>query len=323
MKKQQISLIEAYDKELSAEQGQGVVKPVVPIKITGSEEDKNNLAKLVNRLAKSEHGKKVLEVACDAGVELTGLNLTDCGGCYDHSQKLAIISLNRDENKQLSTLAHELRHAEQCKSKEELAFVSTTRCDIKTQLMGQRAIEADAYTYHSLCMWELDKAGEKGLFDDIKRDIPDIAKGIEKAVRPNGTLDVAKAMENGFKGWYENTSLRDSYEEGMVDAHEQFKFVEVVYTNPKGFAISYSSEQIISGACEIDGKNYIDPDSKLLEKRHYLGVKKSFLDSFDKFFKDREKDTGLPVDKSLKEIPLTYPKKKEIPAALLKANLGR
>ena len=259
------SLIKAYDKKPSAKQKQEVIEPVVPIKITGSKEVKNGLAKLVNKLAKSEHGKKVLDKACEAGVELTGLNLTDCGGYYDHSQKSAIINLNNSENYQLATLAHELRHAEQCKSKEELSFISTTRCDIKTQLMGQRAIEADAYTYHSLCMWELDKAGEKGLFDDIKRDIPDIAKGIEKAVRTDGTLDVAKAMKNGFKGWYKNIPLKNAYEEGMVDAHEQFKFVKVVYTNPKGFAISYSSEKIASSACKIDGKNYIDPASKLLE----------------------------------------------------------
>ncbi len=325
MKQQSTSLIKAYDKKPSAEKKQEVIKPVVPIKITGSEEVKNSLAKLVNRLAKSEHGKKVLEEACDAGVELTGLNFTGDAGAYQPDKNLVVINLSSSENYQVGTLSHELRHASQSNNTNLITFQTNLEFDLKTKLIGQRLIEADAMAYEYLCVWELDKAGEK-LWDKAKIDFPDVAKGVEKAVKPDGTLDTAKAMEYGFKGWYKGAFLRDFYEEGMICGYNQIKDDEFLYTHPNCFTKSYSSKNMTATCCEIDGKAYINPESNLLEKKQYLGIKKSTFDYFNKFHKDREKDTGIPADKSLKEIPLTYPKrpkKKEIPISLLKAQLGR
>ncbi len=327
--KQQASLIETYDKEPSSKQEQEIIKPVVPIKITGSKEDKNNLAKLVNRLAKSEHGKKVLEKACEAGIGLAAVKLNGFSGFYQHKgfygkkKSMVIVNPSYDEKHQLTVLAHELRHSEQCNSR-DLSFLHDIKIDVKSQVIGRRAMEADAMAYHHLCVWELDKAGEKGLWEYAKKDYPEIAKGTEQAVKTNGTINSTEAMKYAFKGWYKNTFLRNFYEKDIINHYEQrVKNDKKLYGNSDCFADTCSCNEVISRGCEIDGKAYINPESKLLEKRQYLGVKKSTFDAFDKFFKDREKETGIPADKSLKEIPLTYPKKKEIPIALLKAKLKR
>lgn len=323
MEQQQTSLIKAYGKKPSVEQEQEVIKPVVPITITGSDKTQNNLAKLVNKLAKSEHGKKILEEACEAGVELTAINMSSAGGVFYADENLVVVSSSSNENYQLGALAHELRHASQENNGKGLVSLQNTATDTKTLILEQRLIEADAMAYQHVCMWELDKAGEKGLWEDTKYHCPDIAKGIEKAVKSDGTLDTAKAMKNAFKGWYKGVSLRNFYEESLLDVYEQVKDDEPEYADAANFADSYSVKDMTARCCEIDGKAYIDPESNLLEKRLYLGIKKSTFDYLDKFFKDREKDTGIPADKSLKEIPLTYPEKKKIPAALLKARLGR
>jgi hypothetical protein len=309
-------LKQAFNKK--SETVYGVEKPEIDINIHAeNEKDKQNIIGLVNKLCKSEHGKKALEFAKENDVTFFTTKDNSMGGCYIYDQNCVLINSNFSKSYQLATLAHELRHAYQFR--DGRPYFSAPYSDVKSYTMGTRALEADAVAFEHVCMWEIGQATNKRIWGNIKKDYPKVSSAVEKAAGKDGKLDIYKAMENGFKGWFKDPYLRNFYEKEHMDYNKSYvEKGKEYYDNDELYQEKVSGQTIVENVCAIDDFYYIDPDSTLLEKKQYLGVTKKFKDYFEKFSEQRAKDTGI-IDMSIKEVPLRHAQKKKTQPIIAKA----
>jgi hypothetical protein len=283
------------------------LKPIIPLKIYADEkEDKEDLIEAINTLYESEHGKKVLDFAKEKKIKIYMTNGCDESGYYDEDKRQVVLSSDYfDESYGIFTLAHELRHAVQY----DTIDYDDSDLDIKSQLMLNRATEADAMAYCHLCALELKDLGHKDIWKDVKGDLKTISKPMEKAKKENPN-DLGKIMKEGFDGWYESKFLLKEYESDILEFLDDIKSDEETYTNEELCTKKVSSKKAMTDICKIDGKYYIAPESKIIEQEKYLGVSENFVKKVSKFFEKREKDTGLASDKSAGKLPIRQKKSK-------------
>ena len=127
-----------------------------------SDEEMPRMIHIVNRLAKSEAGRETLEIANKAGVKFGFLDAkTNCFGCYfGGDMKYIGLGPMASDDKLVSTLCHESRHAGQAERMKDIP--DRDQLNVASIIRYSRAKEADAQAYAVKACKELEMQGDKG-----------------------------------------------------------------------------------------------------------------------------------------------------------------
>jgi len=279
------------------------------VKCKGTKEECARIKDIAERLSKSDFAKNSLEIAYKAGYSISfAEGMEDTAGVCNPSTKSITLSANDSDEQNIATLAHELRHAVQ------FTNGMGARIDlhnIKTQIMMNRAMEADAESCAGISAWELKEKGDEKPWEIFSKESPLIANAIEEDLEKNNSSmnsENAKksVLTKAFKAWYKNKNLRAAYEKNHVDNLLFLKEKELLGRLPLNQNID--PEDIINGICVLpNGEKYFKDDAKLISSRNYLSVNLSTHTSFKKIMQERFTLYGLEPDKTIDELPVTRP----------------
>lgn len=276
-------------------------KPLVDIRIVGrpgkkcGPADVRRLTRLVNTIAESSpFGRAVLEDAAKAGYTLTMEKQKDTCGFCDADSGLIVLNPSMDDGLLVATLAHEARHAQQ--------FVHGATdeygCfDVKGEVMHNRAMEADAETAAAATCHEIRvNSGNAGPWDCFAEDSVDIAEGFMNAAPDPESPVTDKMLQGAFEGWYKDVDMMEAYEADITDVMKDMM-------RDKDFA---SYDKKIKSADEVSlycrnaaGKCYWADRPDVLENADKLSISSETRDVAEKYFAEREKETGEKPDPSL------------------------
>ncbi|MCK5295581.1 MAG: hypothetical protein KAJ75_01705 [Alphaproteobacteria bacterium] len=272
-------------------------------KAVGTNADKERIAGIATRLAKSPTGRKNLEEARKAGykIGLEYLGISTLGFCIP-DEKMILLSSGVSDDIAISTLAHEARHAAQFEHAKDF----DPKKNIKTALMLDFAMEADAEANGTLASWELKELGDKEPYKIQAQFAPTIVDVFDKAVKNHGIKtddDKKKALTVAFTGWYNNTGIKNTYEDIYVDNLKRTPINEVKLNE------NLSSEEVISIICKYDEGTYYTGNPKTLETEKFLTISKENKDNLVLLMEDRKYFEKMSPDESLNEIKVR-PKEK-------------
>ncbi|MBO4519764.1 MAG: hypothetical protein J5787_01000 [Alphaproteobacteria bacterium] len=271
-----------------------------------TEEERPRMISIVNRLAKSEAGRETLEIAAKAGYKFGFLDAsTNCFGCCFGGIKCIGLGPMASDDKLVSTLCHESRHAGQGVRMELIP--DRDQLNVASIIRASRAKEADAQAYALKACKELEMQGDAGPLATFAKFYPPIYAAYEKALAEQNGVMNDKVVAGVFKGWYDQTGTKQSYEEGYIiepmhDAIEQFNkgTTEDTYT----FEHNVSSSQVVQAIGWTKNGNYLaDEDPKFLDGEHYLSIGERTKKDAQDFFDIREEKTGIKKDKTVAKMP--------------------
>ena len=268
-----------------------------------SRQEEQIAARLVNRLSKIPTGKKVLE----------GLKKYRMPVCFESSsgygfynaQKI-VVNPRYSDDKVFSTLVHETRHMYQ--DKECGINYERNDLDLKSQIMNDRAKEADAQTWAIRASYELKTAGDAGPFNSFKSKSPEIFDEFQAGLAKSGGVLNKDVMTAAFMAWYDQTALRAQYEKSYMTDSAAMDVQRVVMSPvlKSGSPVYYdkrplkslTSEQLLTAYAS----NYFSGDKKALESDKCLSVSRATKGMMNYAFNL----TGrCYVDKSLTNLPVT------------------
>ncbi|MBO4643426.1 MAG: hypothetical protein J5716_02330 [Alphaproteobacteria bacterium] len=275
-------------------------KPAVHIPLQGSKAKKEELTKIINEMCKSDAGRAILETAAYNGYELKfdpELEETGEYGYADQDERCCALNPANSMAENIATLAHELRHAYQFEYSKLTEDVYSEEYDTKTLLHKDRIMEADAESYGCLVAWELKQQGLEDCWNDFAAEFPNVTEAFEKTFKE--TEDKNKARTAAFKGWYDDTERRDSYDEGIVE--------EIESTSPDDFKKklkSISAETFVEAFCTDPdtGMNYFTDDPSILESGKYTALYEDRKEAIKAHHQKREALPGRIPDKTIEGI---------------------
>lgn len=268
-----------------------------------SRQEEQIAARLVNRLSKIPTGKKVLE----------GLKKHRMPVCFESSsgygfynaQKI-VVNPRYSDDKVFSTLVHETRHMYQ--DKECGIHYERNDLDLKSQIMNDRAMEADAQTWAIRASYELKTAGDVGPFNSFKSKSPEIFDGFQAGLAKSGGVLNKDVMTAAFMAWYDQTALRAQYEKSYMTDSAAMDVQRVVMSPvlKSGSPVYYdkrplkslTSEQLLTAYAS----NYFSGDKKALESDKCLSVCSATKGMMSYAF---NRTGRCYVDKSLTNLPVT------------------
>lgn len=276
-----------------------------------TKKERPRMIHIINRLAKSEAGRETLEIAAKAGYKYGFLDAkTNCFGCCFGGLNYIGLGPMASDDKLVSTLCHESRHAGQGVRMAELA--DRDKLDVASIIRQSRAKEADAQAYAVKACKELEMQGDAGPLATFAKFYPPIYAAYEKALAAENGIMNDKVVAGTFKGWYDQTGTKQNYEEGYIidpmhDALEEYakkgKENAEVYT----FADSVDSKTVVEKVGWTKNGNYLageNPD--FLDGERFLSIgERTKKDAMD-FFAIRQERTGIEPDKSVESMP-THP----------------
>lgn len=288
---------DAFRKKLTKmeEEANAPVKIDIPFELIGTAEEKQHLAKIVNRISKSKLGKETLETAAKAGYVLYFVQSSGSRGACNNTQKMLSLNPTFSDDVLTGTLTHEARHAGQ--------FLRGTVLDwgkasLKKQIMSTRAKEADAQSTACVTLYELKQKGDESAYNKFAETNPSIVEPFEKAVNEGENANMA-----AFKGWYDDKVIKIAYEDWQIRALQNFK--EAKDFNEFSFDDNLSGKEIAEKICvDENSKSYFTDDPKILEGGKFASVEPETMDFFKKFMKERKENHGLEPDKSMYKIPV-------------------
>ena len=281
-----------------------------------SDEERPRMVALINRLAKSEAGRETLEIAAGAGYKFGFLDASsgDAGTCFGSLHAVGLNPVVSDD-KLISTLCHEARHAGQKDRMKDIPDRDVS--DVASGVRRARAEEADAQAYAVVACKQLQMQGDKAPLAAFAES--DLGKGTYVAfakslAEQNGVLN-DKVVADAFKGWYDDKKevvqglAKQLYEESYIlkpmrQAVQRFNEgkTEGVYT----FSEKLSSKDLIQHIGWTGKGNYLageDPD--FLDGEQYIGIAERTKQDAEIFFRIRKEKTGVEKDASLDSLP-TY-----------------
>ncbi len=277
-----------------------VEKLAVPIELIGDDENKEYLARIVNRAAKSELGKKTLEIAAEAGFTLDSapVKLT-AGICMPDTKYIGISSL-LSEDLLVSALIHEARHAGQFA---RVTGDNVTRDNVKTQIMFIRAEEADAQAVACASAWEMKQEGDEKAFETFKKNNPEIAKPFEEAIEKGA--DISTATTEAFKGWYDNGPVKYQYEKHALVS----RLTDITSRMQRSGELKYDRDlkgkDITDKLCFAkEGESYFKGDPEVLREGKFIDIELSTKNGLKRIMGFREKSSGLKPDASYESLPI-------------------
>ena len=274
-----------------------------------TEEERPRMISIVNRLAKSEAGKETLEIAAKAGYKFGFLDAaTNCFGCCFGGINCIGLGPMASDDKLVSTLCHESRHAGQGVRMENIP--DRDQLNVASIIRASRAKEADAQAYAVKACKELEMQGDIGPLMTFAKFYPPIYAAYEKALAEQNGVMNDKVVAGTFKGWYDQTGTKQNYEEGYIidpmhDAIEQFNKgkTDEVYT----FEKSVTSEEVVEKIGWTKNGNYLAAeDPKFLDGERFLSIGERTKKDAQDFFEIRKEKTGIEIDDSVASMP-THP----------------
>lgn len=272
-----------------------------------SEEELPRMVHIVNRLAKSEAGRETLEIAAKAGYKFGFLDAaTNCFGCCFGGYNFIGLGPKASDDKLVSTLCHECRHAGQSVRMKNIP--ERDKLNVASIIRVSRAKEADAQAYAVKACKELELQGDEGPLSTFKKFYPPIYDAYEKAFKEQGVLN-DKVVAATFKGWYDQTGTKQNYEEGYIiePMHNALEAID------KGFGVgSYFFHRNVNSADIVakigwtkDGNYLAGENPDFLNEDHFLSVGERTKKDAQDFFKIRQEKTRLSADTSVDSMP-TY-----------------
>ena len=230
--------------------------------------EKRKLTIILNKLKKIPTGQKALAEMAEQKTVVSLDSISGWGAFMPKSNRI-VLSKTAPNNKLFSTLVHEARHMYQHQN--GCGKYERNDLDIQSQIMLDRAKEADAQTAALTACFEWAGIGDQKPFQAFCDAAPEIYNfyffNKKKQKLTDGT-DKAKTVI--FKGWYEQNNIRRSYENNymgkqamreLADCLEKGKTVGR-YTKP-GQRQSLTPRQVIK---DIGADYMIDPDFLATER---------------------------------------------------------
>lgn len=305
------SVKKAFDTPVVKQEYDSKAKLAIDIDISlCTEEERPRMVSIVNRLVKSEAGRETLEIAAKAGYKFGFLDAaTNCFGCcFGGDMKCIGLGPMASDDKLVSTLCHEARHAGQGVRMENIP--DRDELNVASIIRASRAKEADAQAYAVKACKELEMQGDKGPLATFSKFYPPIYAAYEKALAEQNGVMNDKVVAGTFKGWYDQTGTKQNYEEGYIidpmhDAIEQFNkgTTKDTYT----FEKSVTSEQVVDKIGWTKNGNYLaDEDPKFLDGERFISIGDRTKQDAQAFFEIRKEKTGIEIDNSVASMP-THP----------------
>lgn len=275
-----------------------------------AEEERPRMISIVNRLVKSDAGRETLEIAAKAGYKFGFLDAaTNCFGCcFGGDMKCIGLGPMASDDKLVSTLCHESRHAGQGVRMENIP--DRDELNVASIVRASRAKEADAQAYAVKACKELEMQGDVGPLATFAKFYPPIYAAYENALAEQNGVMNDKVVAGTFKGWYDQTGTKQNYEEGYIidpmhDAVEQFNkgTTNDTYT----FEKSVTSEQVVDKIGWTKNGNYLaDEDPKFLDGERFFSIGERTKQDAQAFFEIRKEKMGIEIDNSVASMP-THP----------------
>lgn len=174
--------------------------------------DKSRLEELISVLRTTKSGKRLLDDAQEAGITITTASLRGSHGSYSHEKKLVSLDTSGSVHRQVVTLAHELRHAQQFKNG---ILLDAFKDAPKDYLHSQGLIEADANAASCVVAWDLKQQGNPKPLEEFAKEHPLVAEPFIRAAEKTGA-DMNQAAKEAFFGWFNDTYIRNSYEKNYL-----------------------------------------------------------------------------------------------------------
>ena len=272
-----------------------------------SDEEMPRMIHIVNRLAKSEAGRETLEIANKAGVKFGFLDAkTNCFGCYFGGDMKCIgLGPMASDDKLVSTLCHESRHAGQAERMADLP--DRNRLNVASIVRYSRAKEADAQAYAVKACKELEMQGDTGPLATFAKFYPPIYKAYETAIAKEGVMN-DKVVSDVFKGWYDQTRTKQNYEEGYI-IEPMHDAIKQNFTAGKGkdvytFAENVGSKTVVEKIGWTKNGNYLSAENPdFLDEPRFAAVGERTKTDAQAFFQIRKERAGIEPDKSVDALP--------------------
>ena len=224
-----------------------------PYLVYENEAERCCLEKLLDQLRQSETGKKLIE---DALEHKTKIRL-DAGmrayGSYDEVSNNVKINANSGFDRQVGTMAHELRHAQQFQKGLVMdAYLDTP----KSYIQNQAAIEADASATSAAVCFELALKGNDKPLEALRSKDAHIVNPFQNAAVQGG-LSNGEAYKAAFKGWFTDYSIRDSYDNLYIRMVQQRDRNCTREEEDKRFERIVPVNDIVQKVCTCNGKPYL------------------------------------------------------------------
>lgn len=280
----------------------------LPFEIEGSENDCRRIIALINRIAEnSPSGTAVLKEAAQhcklvLSAEQNSVGYATCGDEENSEWRIALNPTYPDDVL-ASTLVHESRHI--CQFANGCQYESGD-LDMKSAIMLDRAMEADADAAACIAVLELAKSGDVKAFEGFEGKRPTVVKAVRDTLNDNPNASVAQLQESAFRGWYDSDRLKTVYEKGYYVEPMQISMV-TNKTHEWPCDREMSSSLVVKKAC-IGGYFKTPAD---LESGKYADLNSKTIKALDKFFAVREMRDGVKPDESYKGLDVRTPVKEK------------
>ena len=179
-----------------------------------NEESKQKLTEIIEKLQQIETGRGVLKVLEDSKTPLLMESMGNTIGYFSSPNLKIALNYEIPTEKLCSTLVHESHHLMQYLNggKEYDRF----NLDLKSQIMNDRAKEADAQTWAIRACHEWRELGDDKPYQQFKKYYPPIEAAFDKALKENGGIMDNRVLTETFKGWYAQDGVRTVYENNYM-----------------------------------------------------------------------------------------------------------
>ena len=235
------------------------------------------LEALIDRIAKqSPAGKALLEEAAKhCSLCLSDELPDDRLGAADREEGVIYLNMNKSDEALITTLLHEARHA--CQFANGCASFGKNVLTVKSQLMHDRAMEADADAAAGVIAFEMAEKGDKVVFETFAKKRPETAKAIVGHAAKDPASSSNDLTEAAFKGWYDSEAMKSAYEKAyLCDALTEIMCRDDV---PAPLNVALSGKDVAKLAC-LGG--YLK-DPSVLESGRYCDISPKTAAVVDKF----------------------------------------
>ena len=262
-----------------------------PMKVSSNEREM--LIDLINDVAASPTGKKLLERASALGYTLSLDSIDGMGHCSPKDKRI-VLSENCSYDKLVSSLAHEARHVEQIANGAEPYY--TPDVLLKDQLIEKRLMDADAVAISLMVCHELKEQGNSAPMEaakeHYKKEIAAFNKGMKTSPQ--------EALTQAALAWYENKDRLFKHECRIiappVSMGENFE-------NTTGRYKKLTAEDCVKRLCTFDGKPYFTKSADELKTTERAGISER-LKYWLTFNENICKDAGVSQEVSIASIPV-------------------
>ncbi len=178
------------------------------------------LETLINHVKKnSPTGKKLIEEAQEKGVTfyMDTLNANTLG-VFSGSTNSIALNESFSNDKLVSTLVHEARHANQDPPQ-------NMNSDVHSMVSCVRAMEADAMAHECAAVFEMGGAPMSSFLLSHRHISSSYHKGLKK------TKDKQEALTEAFKAWYDDKAYVSKYDEKTIETSKIGQLMKEAYTH--------------------------------------------------------------------------------------------